>query len=119
MAHFAQIKNNIVTQVIVVNNNVVTVDGEESEQAGVDFCKSLYGQDTEWVQSSYNGSFRKNYAGIGSTYSKEHDAFIPVQPYPSWSLDETFNWVPPEPYPNIPFTQFSWNESKLMWEERQ
>jgi hypothetical protein len=71
MAHFAQIENNIVTQIIVVNNEEVF-----DEATGVAFCKSLFGDNTEWVQTSYNNNFRGRYAGIGYTYDKTIDEFI-------------------------------------------
>lgn len=116
MAHFAQIENNIVQQVIVVSNDVLLVDGVESEQVGVDFCKSLLGQDTEWVQTSYNNSFRRRYAGIGFTYSKDHDAFIAPQPFPSWTLNDSFDWEPPEPMPNNMNVRYIWNEELLTWD---
>jgi hypothetical protein len=76
MAHFAKIENNIVTQVIVVNNEVITNNkGKEVEQLGIDFCKSLYGADTQWVQTSYNGTFRGKYAGSGDIYDSELNIF--------------------------------------------
>lgn len=99
MAHFAQLdENNVVMQVITVSNKeLIGPDGAESEVKGVEFCKSLFGQDTRWVQTSYNGSFRKNYAAIGGTYSAEYDAFIPPQP-PYWASlvinPDTCLWVP-------------------------
>lgn len=66
MAHFARVEDGIVREVIVVSNDVITdSNGVEQEQLGIDFCKSLYGQDTEWVQTSYNGSIRGKYAGTG------------------------------------------------------
>lgn len=70
MAHFAQIdENNIVQQVLVVVNEVITdQNGNESEQLGIEFLKGLYGGHTEWVQTSYNSTFRKNYASSGYTY---------------------------------------------------
>ena len=72
MAHFAKLgKGNIVERVEVVTNDIAT-----TEQAGVDFLKSLYGNDTNWKQTSYNTNIRKNYAGLGYTYSVEKDAFI-------------------------------------------
>lgn len=81
MAHFAQLdENNIVKQVIVVHNNELILDGVESEAKGVIFCKSLYGENTRWVQTSYNGNKRKNYAGIGYAYDATKDAFIPPKP---------------------------------------
>ena len=60
MAHFAQLdKNNMVINVIVVDNNELIDDtGIESEQKGIDFCKNLYGKDTEWIQTSYNAKLR-------------------------------------------------------------
>lgn len=77
MAHFAQIKDNVVQQVIVVNNEVITdKDGIEQESLGIAFCKSLYGEDTEWVQTSYNHNIRNQYAGIGMTYDPVKDEFI-------------------------------------------
>jgi hypothetical protein len=89
MAHFAQLdENNTVLQVIVIHNNELVVEKQtvvnengsvsvtvvESEEKGMDFCKSLYGADTNWVQTSYNGSFRGKYAGIGDTY--ENGVFV-------------------------------------------
>ena len=66
MAHYAQIKDGLVTQVIVVSNDVV---GEfpESEQIGQAFIASL-GLDGEWIQTSYNANFRSAYAGVGYTW---------------------------------------------------
>ncbi len=62
MAHFAQLDdNNIATQVIVVANAELLLDGVESEVKGISFCKSLFGEDTKWKQTSYNGNIRKNY----------------------------------------------------------
>jgi hypothetical protein len=75
MAHFAQLdESNIVTQVIVVNNNELLSNGIESEVRGADFCQTLLGG--RWIQTSYNGNIRKNYAGIGYTYDAVRDAFI-------------------------------------------
>ena len=81
MAHFAKIENGVVTQVIVVNNEVLKdKHGVEQELIGVNFCKSLYGQNTQWVQTSYNGSFRGKYAGIGMTYNRTTDVFeVPTE----------------------------------------
>jgi hypothetical protein len=76
MAHFARIEDNIVREVIVINNEVIIdSNGVEQEQLGINFCKSLYGQDTEWVQTSYNGNFRGMYAGTGMIYDPELDIF--------------------------------------------
>lgn len=78
MAHFAEVKNNVVERVIVVNNEVLeNKDFPESEPIGVAFCKSLYGEDTEWLQTSYNGKFRGQYAYPGMTYDPVKDEFDP------------------------------------------
>lgn len=119
MAHFAQLdENNVVLQVIVVHNNeLIAPDGSESEQKGIDFCQSLFGADTVWKQTSYNGTFRKNYASVGFTYDAVLNAFVPPQPYPSWSLNQdTAQWEAPIPYP-VDGKYYRWNESKLSWVE--
>jgi hypothetical protein len=78
MAHFAKInENNIVEQVIVINNEVILdANNIEQEQLGIDFCKSLYGENTTWVQCSYNNNFRGQFPGIGSQYDSLNDVFI-------------------------------------------
>ena len=119
MAHFAQLDNdNKVLQVIVVNNTeLLDENGVEQEQKGIDFCKSLLGADTNWVQTSYNRSFRVNFASIGSTYNKEKDVFIPANPYPSWILNETtYTWNAPVEVPNDN-KPYMWNEDILNWVE--
>lgn len=98
MAHFAQLNgNSVVLQVIVVDNAVVqNLPFPESEPIGIAFCQSLLGSTTVWKQTSYNASFRKNYAGIGFTYDPVLDAFIPPQPASDCTLDTTTcRWVCP------------------------
>jgi len=116
MAHFAQLnEQNIVTQVIVVANEELLLDGIESEEKGVAFCRSLFGG--IWKQTSYNGNMRKNYAGIGDTYDSQRDAFIAQQPYPSWTLaEETCRWASPVAYPTDG-KRYNWNEATLTWIE--
>lgn len=96
MAHFAELdENNIVLRVIVVSNEMILDEnGKESELVGISFCQSLFGGNTKWVQTSYNGNFRKNYAGIGFTYDLQKDAFIPPKPNDgNWIFnEETCNW---------------------------
>ena len=118
MAHFAQLdENNVVTQVIVVHNNDCTLDGVENEAAGVVFCQSLFGAQTNWKQTSYNGSMRKNYAGAGFTYDAGRDAFIAPQPYASWALDEaTCQWDAPVPIPQDDKI-YRWDEPTVSWIE--
>ncbi len=102
MAHFVQLKNNIVKQIIVVSNqDTADEHGVEKEEIGIDFCTNLLGvSGGNWLQTSYNGRIRKNYAGIGYTYDEGRDAFIAPKPYNSWLLDEdTCQWKAPVDMP--------------------
>lgn len=97
MAHFAQLnENNLVTNVIVVHNNeLLDENGLESESKGIEFCQTLF--QGNWIQTSYNGNIRKNYAGIGYIYDADRDAFIPPAPEGNLGLDEnTCQWILPE-----------------------
>ena len=118
MAHFATLnESNIVTRVEAVVNEVI-LDGEgiEQEQLGKDFLTSLYGAGN-YVQTSYNNNFRKNYAGIGDTYDNTRDAFISAKPYPSWTLvEDTCNWENPVAYPDDGKV-YEWNEATTNWVE--
>lgn len=113
MAHFAKVNNGIVEQVIVAEPEFFDT-----------FVDSSPG---EWIQTSYNTQggvhisggipLRKNYAGIGFTYDKQRDAFIPPRPFNSWVLNEdTCLWEAPVPYPNGDKI-YIWNETLLNWEE--
>lgn len=117
MANFAKLdENNNVISVIVVNNNVITFNGYESEQFGIDFLSNLLNYNL-WKQTSYNANFRKNYAGIGYYYDEQRDAFIPPKPYPSWRLNEdSCIWESPIPYPNDG-NNYIWNEETGNWEQ--
>lgn len=116
MAHFAQLENNVVKQVIVVSNQeILDKQGQESEQKGIDFCVNLLGG--IWKQTSYNNKIRKNYAGIGYIYNENIDAFIAPQPYPSWILNNTTaQWEAPIPYPTDG-KNYEWNEQTKLWTE--
>lgn len=120
MAHFAQLgDNSVVINVIVVNNDAVyNLPFPESEPIGVEFCKSLYGKDTNWAQTSYNASFRYNYAGIGYTFdpvAQPDGAFIAPKPYHSWLLNtNTYTWEAPVPYPTDGKTYY-WDEETQSW----
>ena len=116
MAHFAKLdSNNIVTQVVVVNNAVLLkADGTESELKGKQFLNTLFGTAT-WKQTSYNGNFRKQYAGVDFLYDSEKDKFISPQPFPSWSLNEDDDWEAPIPYPSDE-NKYVWNEDDQTWE---
>ena len=103
MSHFAKIdSNNIVTEVIVAEQDFIN--------------SGVVGDSFLWIQTSYNGNFRKNYAGIGFTYDKERDAFIPPQPFPSWTLNEdTCIWECPVAHPNDG-NIYNWNEETQAWD---
>ena len=121
MAHFAEIGlNNVVKRVIVVHNNELLETTNEVEQNGIDFCESLFGG--TWLQTSYNGNIRKNFAGAGFTYDSGRDAFIPPQPYASWVINETTClWEAPVAMPDLTQAQidagsyYTWDESATNW----
>lgn len=117
MAHFAKLdENNIVEKVIVVSNEIIKDENEnEVEQLGIDFCKSLFGQDTNWVQTSFNWNIRKQYAGVGYIYDSTNDVFIVPQPFTSWVLDSNFDWQPPIPYPTDR-KGYEWNDEQVQWD---
>ena len=103
MAHFAKLNNNIVTEVIVAEKNFIN--------------SGLVGDEFLWVQTSYNGNFRKNYAGVGFTYDKSKDAFIPPKPYASWTLvEDTCQWTAPVAYPTDG-KGYEWDEATTNWTE--
>lgn len=113
MGHFAKVVDGIVTQVIVAEPDFFET-----------FVDSSPG---EWIQTSYNTMggqhsqggtpLRKNYAGIGYTYDRVLDAFIPPQPYASWTLNEnTCLWEAPKPYPTDGKV-YKWDEDSLDWIE--
>ena len=110
MAHYAFLDdNNIVTEVITGIDETELIAGVEPEV--------WYGQfrNQTCKRTSYNGNIRKNYAGIGYTYDEQRDAFIPPQPYPSWTLNETTcQWSAPTPMPDNGKAH-SWNESTTSW----
>ena len=115
MAHFAQLdENNVVINVIVVSNEELKDElGNESEANGIQFCEDHFGG--RWIQTSYNRAFRKNFAGVGSSYDIGRDAFVPPKPYPSWVLNEaTCAWESPTPIP-LDGKVYSWDESTTSW----
>jgi len=116
MAHYAQIdSNNIVTQVIVIDNkDTADANGVEKEYIGAAFCERLFGG--TWKQTSYNGTIRKNYAGIGYKYQADIDAFVATKPYASWTLDANAQWQAPTAMPTDG-KMYSWNEETQTWVE--
>jgi hypothetical protein len=126
MAHFAELnENNIVLRVVVVDNkNILDANNKENEELGIAYCRKIFGQNTQWKQTSYNGNFRIRYAGIGAVYCPDLDAFILPKPYPSWSLNnETAEWEPPVAEPVLTDVDaangnnYKWNEDNLCWEK--
>jgi len=116
MAHFARIgTGNIVTKVHVLNNEILMKDGVENEQQGVEFLQNLHKTRDLYIQTSYNGTFRKNYAGVGCKYDQTRDAFIAPKPFPSWLLDEsTCQWDAPTAYPDDDKV-YRWDEDTTSW----
>jgi hypothetical protein len=132
MAHFAELDaDNVVIRVIVVGNDVTIIDGVEDEQRGIDYLAEVLPGTGPWVQTSYNHTFRFNYARIGVTYDADRDAFMELEPYPSWTLNEdTHRWEPPTPRlrghlwdedtlswvrPDSPFPSWTWDDDIDFW----
>jgi len=122
MAHFAKIGlNNKVISIHSVNNEVLKdSNGVEQEVNGIDFLTKLHGWSI-WVQTSYNKTFRKNFAGIGYTYDETRNAFIPPKPFNSWVLNEDIClWESPISKPNrdgLEVNQYwDWNETNQSWD---
>lgn len=89
MAHFAELdKNNRVLRVIVIDNSVVETPNGDNEQSGIDFCKSIFGEDTNWIQTSYNGNLRGKFAGVGDLYNPKTDAFVEDLEWQKKDLEE-------------------------------
>jgi len=124
MATFAKIGlNSKVISVHSVHNNVLKdANGVEDENLGIEFLTNLHGW-AIWKQTSYDGSIRKNFAGIGYTYDEDRNAFIPQKPYASWILnEETCQWDAPVAMPELTQEQidnknsYSWNEETTNWD---
>ena len=121
MAHFAEIdSNSLVLRVVVVSNaDTALADGKETESIGIAHCQKLFGG--TWVQTSYNGNFRKNYAGVGSTYDSTRNAFYSPKPFNSWVLNEsTCFWEAPVALPSDsgegdPPKMYKWDEDSTSW----
>ena len=100
MSHFAKLNNNIVTEVIVAEQDFIN--------------SGVVGDSFLWVQTSYNNNFRKQYAGVGYTYDKVNDVIIAPKPYSSWTLDVSFDWQPPTAMPNDGKV-YDWDEATTSW----
>tara|TARA_E500000305_G_C3968475_1_gene210720 strand:- start:454 stop:816 length:363 start_codon:yes stop_codon:yes gene_type:complete len=118
MAHFTRLnENSVVIDVRVLANEVITdKDGKEQEQLGIDFLVKRHGT-SWWKQTSYNGTFRKHYAGVGWHYDQDGDAFYEPQPFPSWTLNKTtWEWEPPVARPSDKTKLYAWNELDRKWD---
>tara|TARA_R110000824_G_scaffold104998_1_gene248735 strand:+ start:1048 stop:1356 length:309 start_codon:yes stop_codon:yes gene_type:complete len=100
MAHFAEIKDGVVQRVIVAEQDFIN--------------SGIVGDSFNWIQTSYNHNFRKQFAGIGYYYDKATDVFIAPQPFSSWALDENNDWNPPTPKPD---GNYAWKEDTQEWIE--
>lgn len=109
MAHYAFLdENNVVTEVITGKDETELIEGLDTE--------TWYGNFRGQVckRTSYNNKIRKQYAGIGYFYDSVADIFIAPQPFPSWSLDDNYDWQPPTAKPE---GFYYWDEDTLSWIE--
>lgn len=126
MAHFAKINSDsIVEDIIVVDNDIITVDDAENENLGIEFCQTIHGEDTNWVQCSYNSNFRHTYPRKGSEWKPDVDKFILPQPFLSWTLNSEYNWEAPITNPSTEDVKYVWvedlynSDNTLGWVEYQ
>jgi len=117
MAHFAKIENNIVTQVIVAEQDFIHTQEGTWVQTSYNTKGGIHYQpDTNIPSANQSKALRKNYAGIGYTYDSTRDAFIPPKPYQSWILNETSClWEAPISYPTDG-NDYGWNEQNQQWD---
>ena len=127
MARFAELDvfKKVIRVLVLDDKDTQDKKGNEVESVGAKYLNNGFGG--TWVRTSYNTQggvhtlggtpFRKNYAGIGFTYDEARDAFIPPQPYNSWTLNEdTCNWEAPSAFPDDG-KAYEWNEETTSWEE--
>jgi len=119
MANFAELndQNVVIRCVVISNDDILDENGIEQEQLGIDLCNLHIGQGN-WTQTSYNNNFRRAFAQQGFVYEPSADVFYnPVGPFPSWVLDENYNWQPPTPMPDdVEGSYWVWNEETLSWD---
>jgi hypothetical protein len=116
MAHFAEIDNkNRVLRVLVVPDS--------EEHRGSQYLSGDLRLGGDWIQCSFNNKIRKQFPGQGYIYDEINDVFISPRPYPSWTLDNNFDWQPPIPQPseNI-YTRehilvWTWSEERQTWDK--
>jgi hypothetical protein len=124
MAHFAELNSsNKVLRVIVISNDDVDSNGGDLHADAETFVASIVPHSengTAWKQTSYNGNFRKQYAGIGDTFDASKNKFIKPKPFPSWSLDSNDDWEAPVTYPTVTEIDsetlfINWDEGNQKW----
>jgi len=128
MARFAEIDNtNKVLRILVVDDkDTQDENNNEVESVGAKYLSDEFGG--TWKRTSYNTNcgvhrlgntpFRKNHAGIGFIYDETRDAFIPPNPFDSWTLNEdTCQWDSPVVYPDDD-KEYHWNEDIKSWDEK-
>lgn len=112
MAYFAKIdENNIVTEVLSVPDS--------QEARGQEYLSFNLGLGGTWIQTSFNGRIRKQFAGIGYIYDVDNDVFLQPKPYDSWTLDENFDWQPPISLTEEQLSSgnfYEWNEEEQQWD---
>lgn len=107
MAYFAELDdNNTVIRVLAVS--------DDQEHRGQEFLAVDLNLGGRWIQTSYNHRIRKQYAGIGFTYNEQADVFVRPQPFPSWTIDQNFDWQPPVAYPDDG-NPYVWDETNQTW----
>ena len=116
MSHFAEVdeSNTVLRVIVVADSDTADENGVENDSIGEAFCADLLGG--TWKRTSYSGSYRQGFAGIGYTYDEARDAFIGPQPFPSWGLDNNAVWQPPTPMPDDGLL-YNWDEDTTSWVE--
>jgi hypothetical protein len=118
MAHFAEIDTkNRVLRVLVVP--------DEQEHRGSQYLSTDLRLGGDWIQCSYNNKIRKQFPGVGYVYDEINDVFIAPRPFPSWTLDNNFDWQPPTPQPSENIYEsghvlmWMWNEEEQVWDKHE
>jgi hypothetical protein len=118
MASFVKLDNtNTVLEVIGISNEICgepTLAFPDTDSAGRAFIANVLKLEGTWLQTSFNSNFRKQYAGIGYTYDESADVFVTPKPFPSWVLDENYDWQAPIEYP-ADGNQYAWDEDEQDW----
>lgn len=119
MAHYAELNESkeVINVIVIDNNDILDEDGKESEAIGIAIAKQVTNSSNDWVQTSYNNNFRKQFGATGFTYDSTKDIFIAPKPYASWTLDENNDWQPPIAKPELDSdgSEWWWQEDENKW----